>query len=134
MNVYCFSNIWFRSRSVNLREKDFKSITSSAKSWLYGDMLLKPEEIVLYRPNISGGLALVNVKMKALACLIRTFLETDCMTKFRQSLFHHLLFRYHVLGDRSIDYPGIPPFYSGDFFSVIREVHTNSPLNCLHND
>ena len=98
LNVYCFSKIWFRSHSVDLRELDFSKITSIAKSWMYGDMLLKPEEIVLYRPVQSGGLGLINIKAKALAGLIRSFLETACMPKYNQSLYHQLLFRYHVVG------------------------------------
>ena len=70
-------------------------------SWLYADMLLKPEETVLHRPVSAGGLALLNVKMKALAGLVRCFLETACMPKFRQSLYHQLLLRYHYrsIGD-----------------------------------
>ena len=110
LNIYCFSKIWFRTHSVNLRELDYKKITSSAKTWLYADMLLKPEETVLYRQAGAGGLSLVNVKMKALAGLIRSFLETACIPKFRQSLYHQLLLRYHVYEDRSIENPGYPPF------------------------
>ena len=82
MNIYCFSKIWFRTHSVDLRELDASKITSNAKSWLYGDMLIKPEELVLYRPTASGGLALLNVKIKALSGLIRSFLETACMPQF----------------------------------------------------
>jgi hypothetical protein len=92
-------------------------------------MLLKPEETVLHRPVSSGGLALLHVKSKALAGLIRCFLETACIPKFRQSLYHQLLFRFHVLEDRSIENPGFPPYYNNDFFSVIRQVHLNTPLN-----
>ena len=73
MNIYCFSKIWFRTHSVDLRELDASKITSDAKSWMYGDMLLKPEELVLYRPTASGGLALLNVKIKALSGLIISF-------------------------------------------------------------
>ena len=52
MNIYCFSKIWFRTHSVDLRETDVRKITSSAKSWLYADMLMKPEENVLHRSDI----------------------------------------------------------------------------------
>ena len=98
--------------SLDLRVAAYNKITSSAKSCLYADMLLKPE-IVLHRPVAAGGLALLLVKMKALAGLIRCFLETACMAKFRQSLYHQLLFRYHVLDDRSIQNPGLPPLQTG---------------------
>ena len=91
-------------------------------------MLLKPEEIVLHRPVQSGGLSLHHVKFKALAGLIRTFLETACMPKYRPSLYHQHLFRYHVLDDRTIADPGLPPFYNQEFFSFIRRAHYGSPL------
>ena len=129
LNIYCFSKIFFRTHSVDLRELDYTKITSSAKSWLYADMLIKPEETVLYRHVSSGGLNMFNVKMKALAGLIRTFLETACIGRFRQSLYHQLLLRYHVFEDSSIENPGFPPFYSEDFFAVIHQVHHHTPLN-----
>ena len=86
-------------------------------------MLLKPEEIVLYRPVQSGGLGLINIKAKALAGLIRSFLETACMPKYNQSLYHQLLFRYHVVGEELVEDPGFPPFYSAAFFEIIRNVY-----------
>ena len=129
LNMYCFSKVWFRTHSVDLREMDVMKITSMAKSWLYGDMLLKPEEVVLHRPVTAGGLSVLNVRCKALAGLIRSFLETACMPRFKQSLYHQLLFRYHVLEDRTITDPGYPPFYSQHFFSVIHDVHHDTPLN-----
>ena len=132
LNIFCFSKIWFRTHSVDLREMDIAKITSSAKSWLYADMLLKPEEVVLYRSTCSGGLALLHVKMKALAGLIRTFLETACSCKFRQSLYHQLLFRYYVLEDRSIADPGMPPFYNNEFFATTKYVHDQTDLNVAH--
>ena len=129
LNMYCFSKVWFRTHSVDLREMDVMKITSMAKSWLYGDMLLKPEEVVLHRPVTAGGLSVLNVRCKALAGLIRSFLETACIPRFKQSLYHQLLFRYHVLEDRTITDPGYPPFYSQHFFSVIHAVHHDTPLN-----
>ena len=75
---------------------------------------------------------MLNVKFKAMAGLIKSFLETAGNEKFRSSLYHTLLFRYHVLQDRSITNPGIPPFYSKDFFSKIQKVHQESPLNIFH--
>ena len=132
LNIYCFSKVFFRTHSVDLRELDYSKITSSAKSWLYADMLIKPEETVLHRHATVGGLNMFNVKMKALAGLIRTFLETACIPRFRQSLYHQLLLRYHVFEDTSVENPGFPPFYSQDFFSVISQVHHHSTLNIQH--
>ena len=67
-----------------------------------------------------------------MAGLIRTFLETACIPKFQPSMYHSLLFRYHVLDDYSFPNPGYPPFYSAEFFSIIRKVHRDSPLNVKH--
>ena len=92
-------------------------------------MLLKPQELIMSRPASFGGLGVHNVGIKALAGLITTFLETACNTKYRESLYHSGLFRYHVLEDRSIPDPGMPPFYSAKFFQTIKQVHNDSPLN-----
>ena len=92
-------------------------------------MLLKPQELIMSRPASFGGLGVHNVSMKALAGLITTFLETACNAKYRESLYHSSLFRYHILEDRSIPDPGMPPFYSDKFFQIIKEVHNDSPLN-----
>ena len=128
MNMYCFSKIWFRTHSIDLREMDFNSISTSAKSWIYADMFFKPDEFVLHRYASDGGLGLHHVKTKALAGLIRSFLETACMPQFRQSLYHQLLFRYYVLEDRLIHDPGLPPFYSREFFDTIKQVYTSDGL------
>ena len=129
LNQYCLPKIWFRTHSVDLRVQDVTKITSLIKSWLYQDQFLKPEELVMYRPPSVGGLGIHNVLLKAQAGLIKTFLETATNSKFRRSLFHTILFRYHILGDTSIPNPGFPPFYSADFFSKIRQVHEETPLN-----
>ena len=99
VNQYCFSKVWFRTHSVHLREVDTRKITSSAKLWMYADMLLKPEEKIMHRPVTTGGLGVHHVRSKGLAGLIRTFLETACNPKLLHSLIHEVLFRYHVLQD-----------------------------------
>ena len=129
MNQYCYSKVLFRTHSIDLRVADITKITSLAKSWLYADMLLKPEEMIMVRPALSGGLGVHHVGMKALAGLIKTFLETACNPKFQHSLYHEILLRYHVLEDRTLSNPGFPPFYSEAFFSTIQHVHQDSPLN-----
>ena len=129
INQYCLSKVWFRTHTADLRIQDVNKITSLVKSWLYQDQLLKPEELVMYRPPSSGGLGVLNVQLKAQAGLIRSFLETAINPKFRTSLYHSTLFRYHVLGETSLPNPGLPPFYSAQFFSKIRQVHEESPLN-----
>ena len=76
VNTYCTSKLWFRAASINLRENDIKEINSQIRSWIFADQLERPEDIVLYRPRDKGGLGLINVKFKAFAELIRTFLDS----------------------------------------------------------
>ena len=57
-------------------------------------MLPKPEEIVMFRPADYGGLGVLNVMYKAMACIIKTFLETVGDDKFRASLYNTILLRY----------------------------------------
>ena len=83
----------------------------------------------MHRRAADGGLGVHNVQLKAQAGLIRTFLETASNPFYRRSLYHSLLFRYHVLGETSLPDPGTPPFYSPEFFAKIRQVHLESPLN-----
>ena len=110
-----------------LRVLHITSINMAVKSWLYADMFFKPEELILYRPSTHGGLGMQNVKYKALAGLIRSFLETACNLNFRHSLYHEILFRYHVLENHSLVTPDLPPFYSASFFETIKNVHKNAP-------
>ena len=127
INTYCLSTVWFKTHSVDLRVMDITKITKAIKSWLYADMLFKPEEMVMVRPVKYGGLGILDVKYKAMAGLIRSFLETACHPDFRHSLYHELLFRYHVQEDKCIANPGFPPFYSASFFETIKKVYDVSP-------
>ena len=127
INTYCLSTVWFKTHSVDLRVMDITKINKAIKSWLYADMLFKPEEMVMVRPIKYGGLGILDVKYKAMAGLIRSFLETACNPDFRHSLYHELLFRYHVQEDKSIANPGFPPFYSASFFETIKKVYDVSP-------
>ena len=62
------------------------------------------------------------------AARTRTFLETACNLSFQRSLLHSKLFIFHVLNDTTIPNPGLPPFYSAQFFQKIRQVHLETPL------
>ena len=108
---------------------DITAIQSSVKSWLYADLLEKPSELVMCRPSSYGGLEVTSVKHKAQAVLIRNFLESAANPKFRKSLLHTILFRYHVLEDRSVPNPGYLPYYPQTFFDTIKRVHQDTPLN-----
>ena len=102
INTYGLSKVWFKTHSVDLRVLDITNINKSVKSWLYADMLFKPEEMIMVRSAQYGGLGVHDIKYKALAGLIRSILETACNTDFRHSLFHEILYRYHVMDDKSI--------------------------------
>ena len=97
VNTYALSKIWFRSKSIDLRVCDVNNITSSCKSWIYQDILVKPEEMILHRPHHHGGLGLHSVKYKALAGFITTFIQTAANPVYRQNLLHSALFRKYVL-------------------------------------
>ena len=129
INTYCLSKVWFKTNVIDLRVADITSIISKVKSWLYSDQFEKPEELVLFRPILQGGLNLHNVKFKAMSMLIRSFMETAANPSYLHSLFHSALFNYHVLLDHSWPDPGIPPFFSQELFSIIRQAHLHSPLD-----
>ena len=76
INNYCLSKIWFRCASIDLRTLDITKITSLVKSWVYADQLEKTEELLLYRSRQEGGLNILNVKCRALAGQIKSFLDT----------------------------------------------------------
>ena len=132
VNCYVLSKVWFKCGTVDLRVSDLAASKTSVKSWLYADLWEKPlSEAVMCRPPSHGGLGVASVQFKARALLIRTFLETAAIPKFRHSLLHSLLYRFHVLDDHSIPDPGFPPYYPPEFFAMIKKVHTVTPLNIL---
>ena len=128
-NNYALSKVWFKCSSVNLRSQDITTINSQVKAWLYQDLLEKPNELVLYRDSSDGGLGLFNVKVRSTALLIRTFIETAANPTFRHSLYHEVLYRYHVLGEVTLPDPGYPPYYDKTFFDTIKHYKDNSTLN-----
>ena len=130
LNTFALSKVWFKCHTVDLRVSDITCISSKIKSWLFQDQLEKPEEMVLHRPIQMGGLGLHNVKMKALASLIKTFMETAVNPAFNHNLLHTVLYRVYVLNDDSISTPPtLPPYYSAAFFNTIRQVKEGTPLN-----
>ena len=130
LNSNALSKVWFKCHTVDLRVADHNCITSKVKSWLFQDQLEKPEEMILHRPIKMGGLGLHNVKIKALAALIRTFMETAANPSFNQNFYHSVLYRVYVLNDDSISNPPLlPPYYPASFFSLIKQVKDETPLN-----
>ena len=101
------------------------------KSWLFQDQLEKPEEFVLYRPRKFGGLGLIHVESKFQALLTRSFMETAANPTFRRNHFHEALYRWHVLGVRTIVKPGLTPYYDEQFFERIKKVKEEGLLNMV---
>ena len=110
------------------RSLDITKITTMVKSWIYADMLEKPEELVLYRSRKLGGLNLINIKFRAMAEQIKSFLDTAVNPKFRNGLYHRALYDWHVDNIRTIPNPGRPAYYSEDFFSTIRTIKSQGLL------
>ena len=128
INSFALSKVWFKCSSVDLRVADLNTITSSVKSWLYADMFEKPSEAVMSRPISHGGLGVINPKYRALASLIRSFLETAANSNFRRNYFHEHLYRFLVLEETNLPDPGFPPYYSPEFFHLIKKVKNDTPL------
>ena len=105
-----------------------QKITSLIKSWIYADLLVKPEEIVLYQARIHGGLGLINVKCRAMSELIKTFVDTAINPKYRRNLYHLALYKWYVEDDRTIPNPGKNPYYSNEFFATIKRIKQDGLL------
>ena len=76
-----------------------------------------------------GSLNVVHVKHKAKASLIRTFMKTAAIPKYRHNLLHNTLYRFHVLDDDSLLDPGFLSYYTENFFKTIREVKETSAMD-----
>ena len=99
------------------------------KSWIFADQLEKPEEVVLYRPRSAGGLGLVNVKFKAISLMIRSFMETSIMLKFKHNNLHNSLYLWHIEGKRDINCPPSTLYFDENFFGFILEIKQEGLLN-----
>ena len=63
--------------------------------------------------------------------LIRSFLETAINPNYLHSQFHTALYNFHVLQDYSWSNPGMPPYFSEEFFSTIREASLSSDVSVM---
>ena len=61
--------------------------------------------------------------------MIRLYLETAIMKKFRSNLLHAALFQWNILLNHDIPNPGKHPYLEEDMFSLIREVKEEGLLN-----
>ena len=129
VNTYCLSKLWFRFGSFEPRVGDIKKINSIIKSWIYSDLLIKPDEITLFKKRSKGGLNLINIKYRAMAELIKSFIDTAINPKFKQNIFHNALYKWHVEENREIPNPGPSPFYTAEFFNAIKAIKTEERLS-----
>ena len=104
------SKVVVQDRVPGMRVGDSSAITSSVKSWLFQDMLEKPQEMVTYRQVELGGLGVHCVRTRAMAMLIHTFLAQAICPRFNNNQYLNQLYKWHVLEDRDIPFPGKPPY------------------------
>ena len=48
VNLYIYSKLLYKTAVIDIKKGDTEKITSLSKSFIYQDMFLKPEEIVLF--------------------------------------------------------------------------------------
>jgi hypothetical protein len=120
VNCFAFSKLLYRCNVIDIRKADSSYFASQAKTYIYADLLEKPQETILYRSTEDGGLGLYNIQVRARAALIYTFLQTAIIPKFRRNHYHNTLFRHYILGEPLASPPAVPPHFQGDFFSQIR--------------
>ena len=124
VNCFAYSKLYYRCNVIDPRVADVKYFTSQAKSFIYADMLEKPQEEILYRGVNEGGLGLFHIKHRALAALIFTFLQTAINPNFRRNYHHESLFNHYVLGVSQSSLK-IPPYFMGEFFPTLRSLREN---------
>jgi len=117
-----------RCHIVPLRKGDSDNFKKVVNRFVFADQLEKPKDLIKYRSRCNGGLQLHNIDCKALAMLIKTFLEMSISSKFRTSLYFNALYEYYVLDNTSISPPRRPPFYSQQFFEVIKSAMENNQI------
>jgi hypothetical protein len=119
VNSFAYSKLLYRFNVIAIRSADSKFFTSQAKSYIYADLLEKPQETALYRYTEDGGLGLHNIDVRAKAALIYTFVQTAINPLYRRNHYHNTLFRHYVLNE-SLEAPAAPPHFKGDFFPKIQ--------------
>ena len=130
LNCYSFSKLWYKTSCLDIRAGDTDAITSSAKGWLYQDMLIKPQEMMLYRSPDFGGLGLFNVKSRLMAMLIHNCLMQEVCPMFPTNYYLNTLFRWYVLNEKTVADPGCPPYYSLQYFLSNQRCPPQYPSQC----
>ena len=121
-NIYLMSRINYRSCALNLRQQDIQKIQSATKSWITQGYLLKPNEILLHRDPAEGGLGVVHAASRCKANLIKTFISQGDPRSQHSNSYLSTLFRTYVSQELPVDTIKKPSYFTGDFFTTIREV------------
>ena len=131
-NCYVSSKINYRSSVINLRAQDIQGIQSAVKQWICQNLLLRPPESLLFRELEQGGLGLVNTGARCQANLIKTFIQQSHPGSKFLNNYLNTLYRCYVTGELDEGTIKRPPYYSLDFFRIIKEVAEEENENILH--
>ena len=126
VNNYAFSKLLYKCNPIHPRVEDENFFSMTAKSFIYADLLEKPNKHVLHREIKDGGLGLICISSRAKAALITTFLLTAINPNFIRNSYLNLLYRHFVLEKQTP--PMIrPPYFGEGFFETIRRLKSSIP-------
>ena len=120
LNTYLYPKLYHRCPAMPLRKTDLSEITKQSNRFLFCDQFEKPGPVVTYRSKDDGGLGLHSIKEKSLAFLIKSFLETSTNPNFQRNMYHEALYKFYVKEETSLKDPGLPPYFSVEFFQTIQ--------------
>ena len=92
INTYAISKLMYRCNTIDLRIGDIKAFNKTIKSFLYANMIEKPDELTLHRNIDDGGLGLIHIQTRARAALLSTFLQTAIGKQFTRNHYHNHLY------------------------------------------
>ena len=92
INLYAYSKLLYRCNYINLKIADVKQFTKYVKSFLYADLLEKPDLLTLFIDNDKGGLGLLCIQTRATAALIFSFLKIAICPDFNRNFYHNILY------------------------------------------
>merc|ERR1712002_692243 len=96
INSWIISKIYHSANAFSLRIGDINIIKSMIKSYLYRDLIEKPQEEIAIRPITEGGVGLFDIELRAKAFLIGNFLQTSINPNFRRNIYHETLLKCYV--------------------------------------
>ena len=126
LNTYAFPKIWYKAHMMEYRVKDLNYFDKQGNKWLFADLLEKPIDLIKYRKRTDGGLGLQHIRTKCMSILIKSFIETSCHRDYHHSLYHQALLSWHVYNDRTIPDPDKSPYYTVEFYNIIRSAIDNN--------